>query len=70
MGKSTCKLLPLKLGCAYVGSKGVASKGKSKGTTREGIARATEGATWATDWGAIREVIKGVVREDVRGVIE
>jgi hypothetical protein len=45
VGESTCKLLPLKLRCAYVASKGVTSKGKSKGTTKEGTIRATEGAT-------------------------
>jgi len=50
--------------------KGVASKGKSKGTTRKGIARAIEGATWAAEGGAIKEVIKGVVKEDVKRVIE
>jgi len=35
VGQSTCQLLPLELGCAYVGSKGVALEGKSEGTTRE-----------------------------------
>jgi hypothetical protein len=45
VGESTCKLLPFELGCAYVGNKGVASKGKSKGATREGIAKATKRAT-------------------------
>jgi hypothetical protein len=51
VGESTCKLLPFELGCAYVGNKGVASKGKLKEATREGTTKAT------------REVIKGVVRE-------
>ncbi len=65
MGESTCKLLPFKLGCAHVGSKGVASKGKLKGTTRKGIARAMEGAIWAT-WGVVKGVIKGVVKQVAR----
>jgi hypothetical protein len=41
VGESTCKLLPLELGCAYVGSKGVALEGKSKGATRERTIKAT-----------------------------
>jgi hypothetical protein len=45
VGESTCKLLPFKLGCAYVGSKGVTSKGKSEGATKKGTIKAKEGAT-------------------------
>jgi hypothetical protein len=45
VGESTCKLLPFKLGCAYVGSKRVTLEGKLKGTTKEKIVRATKGAT-------------------------
>lgn len=45
VGESTCKLLPFELGCAYVGNKGVASEGKSKGATRKGIVRITKKAT-------------------------
>jgi hypothetical protein len=45
VGESTCKLLPLKLRCAYVGSKGVTSEGKLKGTIKEGTVKATKGAT-------------------------
>jgi len=45
VGESICKLLPLKLGCAYVGSKGVTLEGKLKGTTKEIIVRSTKGAT-------------------------
>ncbi len=51
VGEATCKLLPLKLGCAYVGNKGVALEGKSKWTTRKKTIRATKG------------IIKGVVKE-------
>jgi hypothetical protein len=55
VGKSTCKLLPFKLGCAYVGNKRVASKGKSKGVPRKGIIKVTkEGTT--------RGVIKGATK--------
>jgi hypothetical protein len=63
VGESTCKLLPLKLGSAYVGNKRVASEGKSKGVPRKGIVRATkEGTT--------RGVIKGVAKEvDIEGVV-
>ncbi len=42
VGESTCKLLPLKLGCASVGNKGVALEGKSKGATRKGTIKATK----------------------------
>jgi hypothetical protein len=41
VGESTCKLLPFELGCAYVGSKGVALEGKSKGATRKGTIKVT-----------------------------
>jgi hypothetical protein len=59
VGESTCKLLPLKLGCAYVGNKGVALEGKSKGAIR------------TTKEGATRGVIKGVAREGARrGIIK
>jgi len=45
VGESLCKLQPLKLGCAYVGNKGVTSEGKFKGTTKERTVRSTKGAT-------------------------
>jgi hypothetical protein len=58
VGESTCKLLPLKLGCAYVGNKRVTLEGKSKGVPRKRIVRATKG------------VIKGVAKEvDIEGVV-
>ncbi len=63
VGESTCKLLPFKLGCAYVGSKGVTSKGKSEGATKKGTIKAKEGATWGIKNGATRRIlIKGVVK--------
>lgn len=69
VGESTCKLLPLKLGCAFVGNKGVALAGKSKGATRKGTIRVTkEGATRGVIKGVVKEVaIEGVARE---GAIE
>ncbi len=65
MGESTCKLLPLKLGYAYVGNKGVTSEGKLKGTTKEWIVKVTKGATWGIIKRATRVLIEGVVRKAI-----
>lgn len=66
VGESICKLLPLKLGCAYVGNKGVTSEGKFKGTTKERTVRSTKGVTWDIKKGATRVVlVEGVIRKAI-----